>query len=159
MSEEEKKKEEEVWRCEGCSEEFHTGIEAQNHELNCITYANLYPDKQTELQKNSSRVKYSGLSTLVWLLQVLAILYFVCGIIIIIFLHSEDDFTLMEAFQASFLFTTPAVTFYAISELIKLLMDLQDNTYQSTELNLVMAESLKSIEDNIKSIAEEIKKK
>ena len=150
--------EEKVWECEGCLKQFSTGLETQAHELNCVAYMNLYPDKQTEIQKNSSRVKYSGLSIMITLLQVLAILYFVCGVIIIIFLYREDGFTLMEAFQASFLFTTPAVIFFAISELIKLLMDLQDNTYQSTELNLAMAESLKSIEENIKSIAEEIKK-
>ena len=150
--------EDEVWECEGCMKQFSTGLETQAHELTCVAYMNLYPDKQTEIQKNSSSVKYSGLSIMITLLQVLAILYFVCGVIIIIFLYREDDFTLMEAFQASFLFTTPAVIFFAISELIKLLMDLQDNTYQSTELNLAMAESLKSIEENIKSIAEEIKK-
>ena len=45
-----------------------------------------------------------------------------------------------------------------VAELAKLVMDLQDNTYQSTELNLSMAESLRVIEDNIKSIAEKIKK-
>ena len=157
MSEEEKI-EEEIWRCEGCSEEFHTGIEAQNHELNCITYANLYPDKQTELQKNSSRIKYKGLSIFITFLQALAILYSIIGFLLIGFLYREENYTLMEIFSASFLFT-PAIIFYAITELIKLLMDLQDNTYQSTELNLVMAESLKSIEDNTKQIAEEFKKK
>ena len=152
MSEEEK-----VWECEGCLKQFSTGLETQAHELTCVAYTNLYPDKQTELQKNSSRVKYSGLSIFITFLQALAILYFIIGILLIVFLYREENYTLMEIFSASFLFT-PAIIFYAMSELIKLLMDLQDNTYQSTELNLVMAESLKSIEENIKSIAEEIKK-
>jgi uncharacterized membrane protein len=51
------------------------------------------------------------------------------------------------------------VIILSISEILKLFMDLQDNTYQSTELNLVMAESLDSINKNIKQIVELVKKK
>ena len=54
MSEEDIKTDEAetVWQCEGCLKTFSLSKEANEHELTCASYMNLYPEKQTATYRN-----------------------------------------------------------------------------------------------------------
>ena len=164
MSEEDIKTDEAetVWQCEGCLKTFPLSKEANEHELTCASYMNLYPEKQTATYRNQSKVKYPALNILTIVYRIMG---WICIILLVIVLYAayeahEADVPLASAtlIASGVGLIIYAVFSFAMAEFTTLLMDLQDNTYQNTELNSSMAISLKSIEDTLTLIAENIEK-
>ena len=151
-----------VWQCEGCLKTFSLSKEANEHELTCTSYLNLYPEKQTAAYRNQSKIKYPALNIITIVYRIMGwICIILLGIVIYVAYEAHEDG--VPAASAVLIASGVGLIIYAvfsfaIAESTTLLMDLQDNTYQSTELNSSMAISLKSIEDTLTLIAENIEK-
>ena len=130
--------------CRGCGKEFFSREETEKHEETCDMY-----DSNILDAKRISSKRYPTLRVLVAVYRALGLLYILCSLALSAYVAYEYE----DIILTSVIFISGIVTYIlcmTAAESIQLMMDVQNNTYLATELNLAMAKSLDSIDESLK---------
>ena len=145
--------EEEFWTCRTCGKEFDSEVDMISH-VEAMTCE--FNDASGLDHKRISSRRYSLLRTLISVYRVmafLAIVAFSLMAVYLVFEFARSGLGVTRILMLGGLFVGGAVVYVGCmtkAESIQLMMDIQDNTYFVTELNLAMAKSLDSIDESLK---------
>ena len=129
--------------CRGCGKEFFSREETEKHEETC----DMYDSNILDAKKMSSK-RYPNLGFLVEVYRAMGLISILCSFALSAYIVYYGDIIL-----TSVIFISGIVAYIlcmTAAESIQLMMDVQNNTYLATELNLAMAKSLDSIDESLK---------
>ena len=129
--------------CRGCGKEFFSREETEKHEETCDMY-----DSNILDAKRISSKRYPNLGFLVEVYRAMGLISILCSFALSAYIVYYGDIIL-----TSVIFISGIVAYIlcmTAAESIQLMMDVQNNTYLATELNLAMAKSLDSIDESLK---------
>ena len=130
--------------CKGCGKEFLSREETEKHELTCKILNFSVVDKTM-----MSESRYPMLESLCSIYKISGYLVLTAGGIASIYTAYNDE-ALWQAIYYLLIGIIGYIVAMSTSELIKLFMDIQNNTYLATELNLAMAKSIEDISESLK---------